>query len=170
MTQPTHTHRELGGKYAELQQHMGTGPLEGQWLVIYEDLDKGIQSGTTQADWLQNWRPLLIDDCPVCMGAGHDHIKGNRDRPCGSCYGLGKVRADGEAAAELWELATIATGIIQRQQEELLNLRRIANNPAVQALLDQERQQAIIESTARNEQAWRESAGYGPGGQRYTGD
>ncbi len=41
MTQPTHTHRESGGKFAELQQHMGTGPLlEGHWLIVYEDLDK----------------------------------------------------------------------------------------------------------------------------------
>ncbi|MGQ7253930.1 hypothetical protein [Vreelandella titanicae] len=170
MTQPTHTHRENGGKYAELQQHQGTGPLEGQWLIIYEDLDKGIQSGTTQDDWMQNWRPLLIDDCPVCLGSGHDHIKGNKDRPCGHCYGLGKVRTDGEAATDMWELATVAADIITRQEHELRNLRRIAQNPAVQALIEQQRQQAIDESTARQEQEWRRGKGHGPHGQRHTGD
>lgn len=170
MTQPTHTHRENGGKYAELQQHQGTGPLEGQWLIIYEDLDKGIQSGTTQDDWMQNWRPLLIDDCPVCLGSGHDHIKGNKDRPCGHCYGLGKVRTDGEAATDMWELATVAADIITRQEHELRNLRRIAQNPAVQALLEQQRQHAIDESTARQEQEWRRGKGFGPGGQRHTAD
>ncbi|MGP5325972.1 hypothetical protein [Vreelandella titanicae] len=170
MTQPTHTHRESGGKYAELQQHQGTGPLEGQWLIIYEDLDKGIQSGTTQDDWMQNWRPLLIDDCPVCLGSGHDHIKGNKDRPCGHCYGLGKVRTDGEAATDMWELATVAADIITRQEHELRNLRRIAQNPAVQALLEQQRQHAIDESTARQEQEWRRGKGHGPHGQRHTGD
>lgn len=160
MTQPpTHTHRERGGRYHEIAQHMGTGPLEGQWLIIYEDLDKGIQSGTTQDDWLDNWRPLLTDDCPVCLGSGHDHIKGNKERPCGHCYGLGKVRVDGEAATDMWEIATVATGIIERQQEELLNLRRIASNPAVQALLDQQRQQALEESVTRQEQEWRNGRG-----------
>ena len=168
--QPTHTHRERGGRYQEVAQHQGTESLDGQWLVIYQDLDKGIQSATTQADWLANWRELAPDDCPICMGTGHDHIKGNKDRPCGHCYGLGKVLENGYEPAEMWDLATVATSIIQRQQEELLNLRRIASNPAVQALLDQEHRQAIEESTARNEQAWRNGKGHGPGGQRYTGD
>ncbi|RUR43333.1 hypothetical protein [Vreelandella populi] len=170
MTQPTHTHRELGGKYIELQQHEGAGPLVGQWLVIYEDLSKGIQSATTQADWMQNWRAVAPDDCTVCMGTGTDHIKGNAANPCGHCYGLGKVREDGEAAGELWELATIAGGIIQRQLEELLNLRRIADNPAIQELIEQQRQQAMIDGIARDDQAWRNGQGFGPGGQRYTGD
>lgn len=170
MTQPTHTHRQFGGKYAELQQHMGTGSLNGHWLIVYEDLDKGVVSATTQDDWLNHWRPLLIDDCPVCLGSGHDHIKGNKDLPCGHCFGLGKVRVDGEPPADQWELATVAAGIIERQQGELLNLRRIANNPAVQDLVERERQQALSDSTARNEQAWREGQGFGPGGQRYTGD
>ena len=170
MTQPTHTHRESGGKYAELQQHQGTGSLEGHWLIVYEDLDKGIQSATTQDDWLNHWRPLHPDDCPVCLGSGHDHIKGNKDRPCGHCYGLGKVRCDGEAASDLWDLATVATGIIERQQAELHQLRQIASNPAVQALLEQQRQQAIDDSMARQEQKWRSEQGHGPAGQRYTGD
>ena len=170
MSQPTHTHRESGGKFAELQQHQGTGPLDGHWLIVYEDLNKGIQGVTTQDDWLNNWRPLHPDDCPVCLGSGHDHIKGNKHRPCGHCYGLGKVRCDGEAASDLWELATVATGIIERQQEELHQLRQIASNPAVQALLEQQRQQAIDDSMARQEQQWRNGQGHGPAGQRYTGD
>lgn len=168
--QPTHTHRESGGKFHEVAQHQGTGPLEGSWLIIYEDLDKGIQSATTQEDWLNNWRPLLIDDCPVCLGSGHDHIKGNKDRPCGHCYGLGKVRADSEAATDMWELATVATGIIERQLGELRNLRRIAQNPAVQALLEEQQRLAVENSMARQEQEWRSTPGHGPGGQRYTGD
>ena len=168
--QPTHTHRESGGKFAELQQHQGTGPLEGHWLVVYEDLGKGIQSATTQDDWLNNWRPLHPDDCPVCLGSGHDHIKGNKDRPCGHCYGLGKVRVDGEAANDLWELATVATDIIHSQRAHIAQLSAIAENPAVQALIDQQRQQAISESTARQEQEWRNGKGHGPAGQRYTGD
>lgn len=170
MTQPTHTHRQRGGKFAELQQHQGTGPLEGQWLIIYEDLDKVVQSGTTQDDWMQNWRPLLIDDCLVCMGTGHDHIKGNKDRPCGHCYGLGKVRDDGETPADLWELATVATGIIQRQREKIDQLSAITENPAVQALIEQQRQQTITDSMGREYQEWAGGNGHGPGGRRYTGD
>ncbi|ATH77754.1 hypothetical protein CLM76_09195 [Vreelandella venusta] len=170
MTQPTHTHRENGGKFAELQQHQGTGSLDGHWLIVYEDLDKGVQSVTTQDDWLSHWRPLLADDCPVCLGTGHDHIKGNKDKPCGHCYGLGKVRADGEAANDLWELATVATGIIEHQREQIAQLSAIAENPAVQALLDQKHRQAMNDSIARQEQQWRDGQGAGPGGQRYTGD
>lgn len=170
MTQPTHTHRASGGKYAELQQHEGAGPLAGQWLVIYEDLGKGIQSVTTQADWLTNYREIKPGDCTICMGTGHDHIKGNKQKPCGHCYGLGKVREDGEAPKEMWELATVATKIITRQEHELCNLRRIAQNPAVQALIEQQRQHAIDESTSRQEQEWRRGKGHGPGGQRHTGD
>ena len=168
--QPTHTHLESGGKFAELQQHQGTGPLEGHWLVVYEDLDKGIQSATTQDDWLNHWRPLHPDDCPVCLGSGHDHIKGNKDRPCGHCFGLGKVRVDGEAATDLWELATVATGIINSQRAHIAQLSAIAENPAVQALIDQQRQQVITDSVGRQYQEWSDGHGHGPGGQRYTGD
>ena len=170
MTQPTHTHRTSGGKYAELQQHMGAGPLEGHWLVIYEDLDKGIQSATTQDDWLANWREIAPDDCTVCMGTGTDHIKGNKANPCGHCFGLGKVMESGKAAGGVWDLAAIATGIIQRHQAELHQLRQVANNPAVQALIEQQRQQTMSDSVARQERQWRDGKGHGPGGQRYTGD
>lgn len=170
MTQPTHTHRESGGKFNEIAQHQGTGPLEGQWLVIYHDLDKGIQSATTQADWVKNWREIAPDDCTVCMGTGYDHIKRNKANPCGHCYGLGKVQEDGERATEMWGIATVATGIIERQLGELRNLRRIAQNPAVQALIEEQRQQAVENSMARNEQEWRSGKGFGPHGQRHTGD
>lgn len=170
MTQPTHTHRESGGKFNEVAQHQGTGPLEGQWIVIFHDLKEGFQMATTQADWVQNWREIAPDDCTVCMGTGHDHIKNNKEMPCGGCYGLGKVLETGEAPKEMWELATVATTIITRQEHELRNLRRIAQNPAVQALIDQQRQHAIDESTARKEQEWRAGKGFGPGGQRHTGD
>lgn len=167
---PTHTHRESGGKYAELQQHQGTGSLEGHWLIVYEDLDKGVQSVTTQDDWLSSWRAIAPDDCMVCMGTGTDHIKGNKDRPCGHCYGLGKVRADGEAATDMWELATVATDIIHSQRAHIAQLSAIAENPAVQALIDQQRQQVITDSVGRQYQEWSDGHGHGPGGQRYTGD
>jgi len=171
VTQPTHTHRESGGKFAELQQHQGTGPLlEGQWLIVYEDLDKGIQSATTQADWLQNWREIAPDDCTVCIGTGTDHIKGNKDRPCGHCYGLGKVLVNGERPADLWELATVAADIINTQRAHIAQLSVIAENPAVQALIDQQRQQVITDSVGRQYQEWSDGHGHGPGGQRYTGD
>lgn len=171
MTQPTHTHRERGGKYQEIAQHQGAGAdLEGKWLVLYRDLDKGIDSITNLDEWESQWKEVAADDCPICLGAGHDQIKGNRDKPCGGCYGLGKVLETGEAPTEMWELATVATTIIARQEHELRNLRRIAQNPAVQALIEQQRQHAIDESTARQEQEWRSTPGHGHGGQRYTGD
>lgn len=170
MTKPTHTHRASGGKYAELQQYQGTGPLEGQWLVAYEDLDKGIQSATTQADWLQNWREIAPDDCTVCMGTGTDHIKGNAKMPCGHCYGLGKVLDNGERPTEMWDVAGIAALIIERQQAELHQLQQVANNPAVKAMIEQQRQQAMSDSVAHQERQWRDGKGHGPGGQRFTGD
>ena len=168
--QPTHTHREGGGKFHEVAQHQGTGPLEGQWLVIFHDLVDGIEMATTQADWVQNWREVSPDDCTVCMGTGYDHIKNNKEMPCGGCYGLGKVLETGDAPTEMWELATVANTIITRQEHELRNLRRVAQNPAVQALIEQQRQHAIDESTARQEQEWRKGKGHGPHGQRHTGD
>ncbi|MFI0474580.1 hypothetical protein ACGLWX_17850 [Halomonas sp. HMF6819] len=170
MTQPTHTHRTLGGKYAEIQQHQGTGPLDGDWIIVYEDLDRSIISATTQRDWLDNWRYLESDDCPICLGTGYDHIKGNRDRPCGHCYGLGKVRVDGEAATDLWELATVAGNIIECQRAELEQLRAIADYPGAREWVDRERQKRIDDSIAQQEQEWRGKPGHAPGGQRYTGD
>lgn len=170
MTQPTHTHRESGGKFNEVAQHQGTGPLEGQWIVIFHDLKEGFQIATTQADWVQNWREIAPDDCTVCMGTGYDHIKNNKEMPCGGCYGLGKVLETGETPTDMWELATVATNIIERQKKELGRLRQIESHPDVQALIEQERQQAMDDSVARQEQQWRNGKGHGPGGQRHTGD
>tara|TARA_R110000850_G_scaffold217215_1_gene342932 strand:+ start:382 stop:903 length:522 start_codon:yes stop_codon:yes gene_type:complete len=173
MTQPTHTHRSNGGKFKESAQHEGAGPLAGQWLVIYEDLDRGIQSATTQADWLANWRHIAPDDCSICMGTGHDHIKGNKDKPCGHCYGLGKVLESGEAAAEMWDLATVATGIIKQQQRMIAQRDQVLDFPEVrQVLIERKRQHQdrIDDSIARQEQEWRAGKGHGHGGQRYTGD
>lgn len=168
--QPTHTHRESGGKFTEIERIHGGGASEGWVQVIYHDIDRDVRSYTNPEDWKQNWREIAPDDCTVCMGTGHDHIKGNKDRPCGHCYGLGGVRSDGEAATDLWELATVATGIIERQKKELGRLRQIENHPDVQALIDQQRQQAMSDSVAHQERQWRDGKGHGPGGQRYTGD
>ena len=170
MTQPTHTHRSNGGKFKESAQHEGAGPLAGQWLVIYEDLEKGIQSATTQADWLANWREIKPDDCTICMGTGHDHIKNNKAKPCGHCYGMGRVRKDGHSPIDLWELADVAQRIIIELENDVDELRQIAAHPGVMDLVKRERQQAIDDSIARNEQEWRAGKGHGHGGQRYTGD
>lgn len=170
MTQPTHTHRELGGKYVELQQHQGAGSLEGQWLVIYKDLVKGVESATLQADWLQNWRGIQPDDCTVCMGTGTDHIKGNAANPCGHCYGLGRVRKDGQTPADLWELADVAQRIIIELENDLAEFQEALAVPGVRELVERQRKQALTDSMGRDEQVWRSGNGYGPGGQRYTGD
>lgn len=170
MTQPTHTHRSNGGKFKESAQHEGAGPLAGQWLVIYEDLDKDIQSATTQADWRTHYREIKPDDCTICMGTGHDHIKGNKDKPCGHCYGLGRVRKDGHSPVDLWELADVAERIIIELENDLIELRQIAAHPGVMDLVKRERQQAIDDSIAQQEQDWRKGKGHGPHGQRHTGD
>jgi hypothetical protein len=170
MTQPTHTHATHGGRHAYIGELNGGKVYDSATLVIYHDLDKNITSHVVESEWRQNWKDIESDDCPVCLGAGHDQFKGNKDKPCGGCYGLGKVLETGDAAKEMWELATVASTIITRQEHELRNLRRIAQNPAVQALIEQQRQHAIDESTARQEQEWRRGKGFGPGGQRVTGD
>lgn len=170
MTQPTHTHKANGGRFALVAHYNGDMSLDAQMIIVYRDIDREIETATTAKDWEDNWQAVAPDDCPVCLGAGTDQIKGNKDKPCGYCYGLGKVRESGEAPAEIWEVATIATGIIERQKKELGRLRQIESHPHVQALLDQERQQAMSDSVARQEQEWRNGRGHGPGGQRMTGD
>ncbi|MFI0472929.1 hypothetical protein ACGLWX_09465 [Halomonas sp. HMF6819] len=170
MTYPTHTHRTLAGGYLEIQQYQGTGPLAGQWLVAYTDLIKGVDSVTTQEDWTTHWRKLRPDDCSVCYGTGRDHIKGNNDKPCGGCYGLGRVCNDGQAPADMWALSDIAWDMIQQLQNEVDEMREAIELPGVLDLIKRERQQRIDESVARQEQEWRAKQGHGPGGQRYTGD
>lgn len=167
---PTHTHREHGGRYALLSEHHGGGALAGQQLVIYADLDKECSSATTADDWRQHWRAIAADDCTVCLGAGTDQIKGNTDRPCGGCYGLGKVQANGETPAELWDLASVATGIINRLCRERDDDRRQLADPEVQAFIQHRHQQRLDDSTARAEHQWRDGRGRGPMGQRHTGD
>ncbi|MDX5378739.1 MAG: hypothetical protein LPK08_14630 [Halomonas sp.] len=76
--------------------------------MIYHELGRDVLNATTADDWYQHWRPVAADACPVCMGSGHDQIKGNKNRPCGGCFGLGKVRKDGEPPTDMWELAEAA--------------------------------------------------------------
>ncbi|MFM9270906.1 hypothetical protein ACJ7V3_11665 [Halomonas elongata] len=172
MTQPTHTHRQHGGRYAELNQFDGGSALEGQKLVAYRDLDKDVTSATTLDDWRQLWRPIAADDCTVCLGTGRDSIKGNKRQPCGGCYGLGKVRKDGETPATQWELAEVATGIIQRQQRIIEERDQILAFPEVQAALQERknRRQEEPPDWVQREQDWRAGGGRAHGGRRHTGD
>ncbi|MDW5376794.1 hypothetical protein R6258_07655 [Halomonas sp. HP20-15] len=166
---PTHTHAQ-GGRFALVCETPGTGPLEGQTLVVYHDLGRDVQSATTLDDWRQHWRPIATDDCPVCLGTGTDQIKGNKSYPCGGCYGLGKVCSDGETPDDRWELAEVAAGIIKRQQQELEQRRQAMALPEVRAALQAARERQAADATAANEQQWRDGRGHGPGGRRYTGD
>ena len=165
----SHTHRQHGGRYALVSESTGTGPLEGQTLVVYHDLDRDVQSVTTLDDWQQHWRAIDTDDCPVCLGAGTDQIKGNTSKPCGACFGLGKVKADGETPSDRWELADIANGIIKRQQTELQRLRQLTAVPEIQQAICKYRDTAGGD-WMHDEQEWRAGPGRGPGGRRYTGD
>lgn len=167
---PTHTHATNGGRYTLVSAHTGGGALAGQQLVIYADLDKECSSATTADDWRQHWREIAPDDCTVCLGAGTDQIKGNKDRPCGGCYGFGKVLETGETPTELWDLASVATGIIDRLCRERDEAQRWLADAEVQAFIEQLRQRRIDDSIAKNEQEWRNGRGHGPGGQRHTGD
>nr|WP_300312855.1 hypothetical protein [Halomonas sp.] len=171
--QVTHTHRQLGGRFALVAEHAGTGALEGQGVAIYLDIDKDITSATTTDDWRQQWRPIAKDDCPVCLGTGTDQIKGNKRRPCGGCFGLGKVKGDGETPGDMWELATVATGIIQRQLQELGQLHEMVAQPELQSaiqVLQQRQHEAELNAIARSEQQWRNGQGRAAGGRRHTGD
>ena len=102
MTKPTHTHVAHGGRFAMLAHYNGDVSLEAQMIVIYRDLDRKTDTATTAKDWETNWRPIETDDCTVCLGTGIDQIKGNAAPPCGGCFGLGKVREDGETPADMW--------------------------------------------------------------------
>ena len=172
MTQPTHTHKTQGGRWAALGSHTGTGPLEGHEVVILKDIDKDITSVTTYEDWHGNWKPIAADDCTLCLGSGRDAIKGNKANPCGGCYGLGKVKANDEKPADEWQLADVALGIIRRLRQENEALRHTAEDPEVIELLRQraKRQQKEPPGWVQKEQAWREGSGRGHGGRRHTGD
>lgn len=173
MTKPTHTHREHGGRWQAVNSYSGSGPLEGQSVVVLHDIDKDVTSVTTYQDWSDNWRPIATDDCPVCLGSGHDQIKGRKDKPCGGCFGLGKVREDGETPGDRWELAEVAGRIIQRQARMLEQRDQVLDFPEVRKVLaERKRQQKerIDDSIAEQEQKWRDGKGRGPRGQRHTGD
>ncbi|CAM3310840.1 hypothetical protein [Halomonas lysinitropha] len=173
MTQPTHTHKTRGGRFALVAHYNGDTSLESHQIVVYRDLDLEVDTATTTKDWETNWRPVAGDDCTVCMGTGTDQIKGNKDRPCGGCFGLGKVRQDGETPKDRWQLAEVAAGIIKRQQQELEQRRQAMALPGVKAALEahrMERQRQQEDAVAEQEQKWRGSRGHGPGGARHTGD
>lgn len=163
---PTHTHKTAGGRFAILGEPMGSGPLESTHLVKYQDMQTCLEQITTMDDWTANWRKIAPDDCPVCLGCGTDQIKGNKQNPCGGCYGLGKVKKDGQAPTELWELADIACGIVHQLRYDRDAAVRQLSDPAVQSVI--ERQQQDV--TTRLEQEWRAGRGKGPGGQRFVGD
>lgn len=170
MTKPTHTHAAQGGRFALVAHYNGDVSLEAQMIVVYRDLDREADTATTAKDWETNWRPIATDDCPVCLGAGTDQIKGNAANPCGGCFGLGKVRDDGETPADRWELASVATGIIKREQQELTQRRQAMALPEVRAALQAAKERQTTDAMAEQEQKWRAGRGYGPGGARYTGD
>lgn len=170
MTKPTHTHATQGGRFAMLAHYNGDVSLEAQMIVVYRDLDREVDTATTAKDWETNWRPIAKNDCPVCLGAGTDQIKGNKSRPCGGCYGLGKVRDDGETPADMWELASVAADIIKRQQRELKQRRKAMARTEVKEALEAAREREISDSITEQEQKWRDGTGHGPGGRRYTGD
>lgn len=169
---PSHTHKERGGRFAMVAHYNGDTTLDAQMIVVYRDLDREIETATTAKDWEQHWKPIAPDDCTICLGSGTDQIKGNKERPCGGCFGLGKVREDGETPADRWELADVALGIIRRWQQETLELRQIAALPEVKEVLTarKERQQREPPDWVQKEQAWREGSGRGHGGRRHVGD
>ncbi|RTR01978.1 hypothetical protein [Halomonas nitroreducens] len=165
-TKPTHTHRTQGGRFTLVALHHGTGALDGQRLALYRDLDREVESVALEGEWRQHWREIEKDDCTLCMGTGTDQIKGNKRQPCGGCYGLGKVRPDGETPTDMWQLADIAGRIIQRQQTALQRLHSLEAMPEVQELVKRRQDEAV----GRQEQQWRGGRGHGPNGQRRTGD
>lgn len=167
---PTHTHAEHGGRYSMLGEPLGSGPLESVHLVKYQDMQTHLEQITTMEDWGAHWRKIAPDDCSVCLGNGTDQIKGNKQRPCGGCYGLGKVEADGETPTDLWDLADIAGRIIRQLRAERDEAQRQLADAEVQAFIEQLRQRRIDDSIAEQEHAWRDGRGHGHGGQRHTGD
>ncbi|WFM72908.1 hypothetical protein [Halomonas sp. CKK8] len=173
MTQPTYTHKTQGGRFALVAHYNGDTTLDAQMIVVYRDINREIETATTAKDWEQNWQTITPDTCTVCMGTGHDHIKGAKHQPCGGCYGLGKVKQDGEKPVGEWELAEVALGLIKRQQQELEQRRQAMAVPEVRAALEAHkvaRQRLQEKDWVAREQGWREGRGKGPGGARITGD
>lgn len=166
MTQPTHTHKENGGRFAMVAHYNGDTALDAQMIVVYRDLDREIETATTAKDWEHNWKPIAADDCTLCLGSGRDAIKGAKHQPCGGCYGLGKVMKNGARPEDCWQVADVALAIIRRQQTALQRLHTLESTPEVMQLVKRLQDQAI----GGQEQKWRGSRGKGPNGQRVTGD
>jgi hypothetical protein len=176
---PTHIHRTTQTQAARVGTAKGEGPEAGKTLVIY--LDLSVEPPAThyieQARWDAEWRETPADACPVCHGAGTDQIKKRRDRPCGGCYGLGRVREDGETPKGEWEVAEVAGRVIAKVKQERDHWRKrceaLEEVPGVAEAIVAERarrQQAASDAQAEQERKWREGRGHGPGGARYTGD
>ena len=172
---PTHVHRQHATRAARIGTAQGEGQLAGKSLVIYLDLSTQppathyIEAGR----WEAEWREIPADACPVCHGSGTDQIKKRKDRPCGGCYGLGRVRQDGETPKGAWEVAEVALGIIQRQARIIEQRDQVLAFPEVQEVLKarkERQQQEGPPDWVQREQDWRGSRGRGPGGARMTGD
>lgn len=160
-----------------IAHYNGDASLEAQQIVIYRDLDLETDTATTTGDWETNWRSIAPDDCPVCVGTGTDQIKGNKANPCGGCFGLGKVREDGESPADRWELAEVGLRIITGLRNELSiavrQLEAIHATPGVNDVLEEHLQAQLRQqedAVAEKERQWREGPGHGPRGRRHTGD
>lgn len=171
---PTHTHRIQGGRFALVAEEVfGLGVYEGVIMVIIDDIDSGNRMVIDRDTWREAFRPIAKDDCQVCLGSGTDHIKGAKDKPCGGCFGLGKVREDGETPKDRWELAEVAERMIAELHREVAGLKSQLDTPGVAEAIKAEwkrHQQAISDAQARQEREWREGRGHGPGGARMTGD
>lgn len=176
---PTHISIAHGAKSARIGTAQGEGQLAGKTLVIYLDLT--VEPPAThyieEERWEAQWREIPTDACPVCYGSGTDQIKKRQDRPCGGCYGLGRVKEDGETPKEMWELAEVAGKVITEIRAEMAKIERKAalmmQAPGVADWLEAERarrQRAASDAQAEQERKWREGRGHGPGGARYTGD
>lgn len=172
---PTHTHKERGGQFARIGAAEGEGQFAGQRLVIYLDLTTQPPAThfVTRPEWEAGWREIPADACPVCHGSGQDTIKKRSGRPCGGCYGLGRVRLDGERPEDLWELGEVARRIIGELRQQVARLEgRLALPGVAEAIAAEQarRQQAATDAQAEQERKWREGRGHGPGGARMTGD
>ena len=172
---PTHIHTTHGTRAARIGTAQGEGMLAGKTLVIYLDLSVEPPAAhcVTAEKWAAEWREIPADACPVCHGSGTDQIKKRRDHPCGGCYGLGRVKADGETPAEMWELAEVAGRVIGELRQQVAVLEgRLALPGVAEAIAAEQarRQQAASDAQAEQERKWREGRGHGPGGSRMTGD
>jgi hypothetical protein len=172
---PTHTHTTHGTRAVRIGTAQGEGQLAGQTLVIYLDLsiEPPATHYVTTEQWVAEWQEIPADACPVCHGAGTDQIKKRRDRPCGGCYGLGRVREDGETPKGEWEVAEVAGRVIGELRQQVAVLEGRLALPgvaeAIQSALVAEMQRRQ-DTQAEQERKWREGRGHGPGGARYTGD